>query len=242
MRLPTIQFSLRGLLSAIAIFGIALACILRFGLSLPMVTIIWGLLLLVLMATPVLAYVGKPERRTFYAGFAWFGWIYTLVFMFGFVTHTPVSSGPHSMRSTSPVRFPHMFIECGIFIVYKWVVPPDSRMQSSKDPDSHYQNLAAQYDSGIWNPPAATAFLSGGGGGGLGAAQFPASGGGFGPMPVPAAPPAPQMPIRYVPWESFRDVAHALLTALWATLGGMLTMNLARRNARCERTNAVPTP
>ncbi len=245
MRLPTIQFSLRGLLSAIAIFGIALACILKFGLSLPMVTIIWGLLLLVLMATPVLAYLGKPERRTFYAGFAWFGWIYTLVFMFGFVTHMPVSFGPSSTRATSPVRFPHMFIEHGIFIIYKWVVPPGSMMISSEDPDSQYQNLASQYDSGIYSPPAATAFLTGGGGGGwggLGAAPFPAGGGGFGGVPVPTAPPAPLKPIRYIPWESFRDVAHALLTALWATLGGMLTMYLARRNARRGEPSGITTP
>ena len=106
MRFPRIQFSLFGLLAAMAVFGVALACILKFGLSLPMVTILWSLLLVVLMLMPILAWLGKPERRPFYAGAAWFGWIYTLIFMFGFVTHTPISLGPHALRSSSPARFP----------------------------------------------------------------------------------------------------------------------------------------
>lgn len=246
MRLPTIQFSLLGLLSAITVFGIALACILKFGLSLPMVTIVWSLLLVVLMATPVLAHVGKPERRTFYAGFAWFGWIYSLVFMFGSVTHTPISFGPSAMRSTSPIRFPHMFIEHGIFIFYKWVVPPGSRLLSSEDPDSQYQNLASQYDSGIWNPPTAVppgglggGGFFGGGGGGFGATPFPAGGGAFGGTTMPTTS---LKPYRFIPWESFRDVAHALLTALWAILGGLVTMYLARRNVHRREPSVIPTP
>lgn len=240
MRIPRIQFSLFGLLTALAVFGVALACILKFGVSLPLVTILWSLLLIMLMLMPILAWLGEPEWRPFYAGAAWFGWIYTLIFMFGFVTHTPISFGPHAMRSSSPARFPHMFIEQGIYAIYQWVVPLDARMMSSEDPDSQIQNLASQYDSGIWNPPPPTI---GGGGffgsgrGGLAASPFPAGGGGFGAMPAPTAPSVPMVPFRYYPWESFRDIAHALLTALWAALGGIVTWWLARRNVhRQEKT------
>ena len=61
--IPRIRFSLRGLLAAIAIFAVVLACILNLGLSLPMVTIIWSVLLLSLMITPALAFVGVRDGR-----------------------------------------------------------------------------------------------------------------------------------------------------------------------------------
>lgn len=235
MRLPRIQFSLLGLLAAMAVFGAALACIVKFGLSLPMVTIIWGLLLIVLMVTPVLALAGKLERRAFHAGFSWFGWMYILIYVFGFVTP------PNSLlSSTSPICFPQIMIERGIFVIYKWVVPPGSRMLSSEDPEAQYNNLAANYDSRIWVPPVNPA-LPTGAGGGLG---FPAGGGGIfgGAVPAPMAPAAPLHAYRYVPWEIFRDIAHALLTALWAALGGGLALFVARRNARRLRTMATPAP
>ena len=48
-------------------------------------------------------------------------------------------------------------------------------------------------------------------------------------------PPPPVLPYRYVPWELFRDIAHALLALFWAMVGGVLALVLARRNARRER-------
>lgn len=225
-----------------AVFGVVLACIVKFGLSLPMVTILWSLLLVALMATPVLAFVGKPERRAFHAGFAWFGWMYVLIYMSGFVTHSPMS-----FASTSPIRFPQMSIERGMFVVYKWVVPPGSRMFSTNDPESEYDNLASQYDSRISNPPVAPMPVTGGLGG-FAPPPFPAGaggglGGGFlGTAPMATTPPAPLRPYRYVPWEIFRDVAHALLAALWGAMGGGLALFLAWRNARRERASATPTP
>jgi hypothetical protein len=220
------------------VFGAALACIVKFGLSLPMVTIIWGLLLVTLMVTPVLAFAGKPERRAFHAGFAWFGWMYVLICMFGSVTHSP-----NSFSSISPIRFPQMSIERGIFVVYKWVVPPVSRMFTSENPEWLYNNLAAQYDSGITTPfikPPATSIPN------LGpSAGFAPAGGGFlggGAISGTPVPPPPVLPYRYLPWELFRDIAHALLAVLWATLGGCLALFLARRNARRPSESATPTP
>ena len=168
MRLPRIQFSLFGLLAAMAVFGVALACIVKFGLSLPMVTIIWSVLLVTLMVTPVLAFVGKPERRAFHAGFAWFGWMYILIY----------ATGSYTTGRASPLRFPYMSIERGISVVYKWVVPPASRVFYTGDPESEYDNMAANYDSRIWipsvNPAPLTTF-----GGSSGFASSPVPGGGF---------------------------------------------------------------
>jgi hypothetical protein len=242
MRRPRFQFSLLGLLTAMAVFGVVLACIVKFGLSLPMVTILWSLLFVTLVVMPVLAFVGKPERRAFHAGGAWFGWMYVLIYMFGFVIHSPMS-----FTSTSPIRFPQMSIERGMFVVYKWVVPPGSRMFSTNDPESEYDDLALQYDSRIWNPPVAAPLPVAGGLGGFAPPPFPAGaggglGGGFlGTAPMVTTPPAPLRPYRYVPWEIFRDVAHALLASLWAISGGVLALLLARRNARRKSENATPT-
>lgn len=230
MRLPRLQFSLFGLLAAMAGFGVALACIVKFGLSLPMVTILWSLLLFTLTVMPVLAFVGKLERRVFHAGFAWFGWIYIPIYTIGFVTHSP-----NSFSSISPIRFPQMSIERGILVVYKWVVPPASRMFTSENPEWHYINLAAQYDSGITTPfikPPAPSVPN------LGPpAGFAPARGGFvgGTISATNVPPPPVLPYRYVPWELFRDIAHALLALFWAMVGGVLALVLARRNARRER-------
>jgi|GEM_PF-6522328 hypothetical protein len=243
-RLPRIQFSLFGLLAAMAGFGVALACILKFGLSLPLVAILWGLLLFMFMVAPILAFVGMPQRRAFYAGFAWFGWMYILIYTLGFVTHHPISFNLNSTRSTSPVRFPQVFLERGIFAVYKWVVPPRSRMMSSEDPESQYLNLASQYDSQIWSPPinvpAAAAPMLGGGVGFAGSI-LPTTGGVGSPPPTAIAPP-PAVAYRYIPWEIFRDLAHALLAVLWAILGGCLVAWIARRNAQRKLESVTPTP
>ena len=234
MRLPRFQFSIIGMLAAMAVIGAALACIVKFGLSLPMATIVWGLLLFVLMLMPMLALVGKPERRTFYAGFAWFGWMYLLVLVFGFLTYSP-----NATNTTPPLRFPQMMIERAIFMIYKSVIPPGARVFTTEDPEAQYTNLAAQYGSGIWTPGAFPAA------GGIGGSPAPFAGGGSfgGTAPAATGPPVATLPrpYRYVPWEIFRDLAHAAITILWAFIGGALAALLAARNRNRERTSASTT-
>ncbi|MGI8982215.1 MAG: hypothetical protein ACR2FY_23530 [Pirellulaceae bacterium] len=135
-RMPRIRFSLLGLLAATAVFGIILACILNFGLSLPMVTIIWSVLLLSLMITPTLAFVGVQRRRTFYAGFAWFGWIYILICFSGLMARSS-----NSIMPSSPIVFPKMTIERGMFVVYRWIVPREAWILND-DPEGNYRNIA----------------------------------------------------------------------------------------------------
>lgn len=222
MRLPRVQFSLFGLLAAMAVFGVALACIIKFGLSLPMVTIIWGLLLVVLMATPVLALAGKPERRAFHAGFAWFGWMYILVCVFGTLADSPNSTMPSSV-----LGIPRMAIEKWMFVAYKWILPPASRTWQS-DPESDYQTLAMEYDSRI------VTYGGFGGGGGLGGVPMAVGGGGFGTAPTGA--------IRMIPWAVCRDIGHAVLATIWALLGGCFALLIARRNACRAQANATAVP
>ena len=231
-RIPRIRFSLLGLFVAIGVFGAVLACILNFGLSLPMVTIVWSVLLLTLMTTPALAFVGLEQRRTFYGGFAWFGWMYVLVCILGQVSHSS-----HSFAgSASPLGFPQLAIENGMFLLYKWVVPRESWILNNQ-PRS-YQEMAGSYDSLIWNPPqpTATPTVPAGGMGG-----FPMTGTapGGGSMPMM---PAFQQPRRIIPWAVCRDIGHALLAVLWAILGGCLVAWIARRNAQRKLESVTPTP
>jgi hypothetical protein len=229
LRLPRIRFSLGGLFIAIALFGAALACILKFGLSLPMVTIVWSVLLLALMTAPALAFVGLERRRTFYGGFAWFGWMYVLVCVLGQIAHSP-----NSFMSASPLGFPQLAIENGMFLLYKWVVPRDSWGFTST-PRS-FQEIGGMYNSRIRNPPQPPTIPT-----------VPLGGGG--PLPIATAPgggsmpmmPAFQQPRRIIPWEVCRDLGHALLAALWAILGGCLVAWIARRNAPGEKTSVTPT-
>lgn len=240
MRLPRFQFSLLGLLIAMAVFGVVLACIVKFGLSLPMVTILWGLLLVTLTVTPVLAFVGKPERRAFHAGFAWFGWIYVLVCVFG-----TLADSPNSIMPSSALGIPRMAIEKWMFVAYKWIVPAESRILHS-DPESDYQSLAVEYDSRV-----VTMGGFGGGGGGMGGVPMGGGGGGFGmgpaggffggTMPMNPVGGTPK-PIRIIPWTVCRDIGHAALATLWALLGGCFALLIARRNARRNQVNATSAP
>ena len=244
MRLPRIQFSLFGLLAALAVFGVVLGCIVKFGLSLAMVTLLWGLLLVALTVTPVLAFVGKPERRGFHAGFAWFGWMYVLVCFFGTLADSPNAGMP-----TSALAYPRLAIEKWMFATYTWVVPPASRTWQS-DPASDYQSLAMEYDSRVVTPGG---FGGGGfgGGGGMGPVPMGVGGGGFGTapaagffggaMPAPPVAAAPK-PIRIIPWAVCRDIGHAVLASLWALLGGCFAVLIARRNARRAPESATPIP
>jgi hypothetical protein len=233
LRIPRIRFSLGGLFIVIALFGAALACILKFGLSLPMVTIVWSVLLLALMTAPALAFVGLERRRTFYGGFAWFGWMYVLVCIFGQIAHSPNS---FMGGSASPLGYPQLAIENGMFLLYKWMVPRESWILNNQ-PRS-YQEMAGSYDSLIWNPnppqPAALPTVPLGGGAPLPIATAP----GGGSMPKM---PAFQQPRRIIPWAVCRDIGHALLAALWAILGGCLVAWIARRNAPGEKTSVTPT-
>lgn len=238
MRLPRIRFSLLGLLAAISLLGAVLACIVNFGLSLPMVTIVWSVLLLALITAPALAFVGLERRRTFYGGFAWFGWMYVLVCVLGQIAHS--SNSFMSSASASPLGFPQLAIENGMFLLYKWVVPRESWIFNGQ-PQS-FRDKALGYDSLIWNPPqpAPTPTVPAGGMGGL-PTTGTAPGGGFfsGTMPMN---PTLQQPHRIIPWVVCRDIGHALLAAQWAILGGCLVAWIARRNARRKLESATPTP
>ncbi len=232
MRLPQIRFSLRGLLAAIAIIAVVLACILNFGLSLPMVTIIWSILLLALMISPVLAFVGLPNRRNFYAGFAWFGWMYLLICVLG-AGHSPSPFG--GPTSSSALAFPQLVIENGMFMLYKWVVPRESWIFN--DSPQTFQETALSYDSRILNPSPPPVTGSVAGMGGLPAMRgAPVGSLTGGTRPVN---PALQQPRRLIPWVVCRDIGHALLAALWAILGGCLVSWIGRRNSGREKTNAT---
>lgn len=221
MQRPQFQFSLLGLLVLFAVFGVALACVVRFGLSLAMVTILWGLLLVSLMTTPVLANVGKPQRRGFYAGFAWFGWMYILICVFGTLADSPNSTNP-----TSAIGIPRLVIEKWMFVTYTWVVPQESRVWAS-DADA-YRSLAQQYDSIVVTTGGG--FAGGGGLGGGGAGGFMP--GGFAGGAVPTIPPANPRSIRIIYWVTYRDIGHAILATLWALLGGCFVLLVAWWNAR----------
>lgn len=231
MRLPRIRFSLLGLLAAISLLGAVLACIVNFGLSLPMVTIVWSVLLLALITAPALAFVGLERRRTFYGGFAWFGWMYVLVCILGQVSHSP-----NSFMPASPLGFPQLAIENGMFLLYKWVVPRESWGFTST-PRS-FQEIGGIYNSRIRNPPQppTTPTVPAGGTSGPPPTASPPGGSFFsGTM---AMNPAFQQPRRIIPWEVCRDLGHALLAALWAILGGCLVAWIARRNSPREKTGA----
>ncbi|MCE9528475.1 MAG: hypothetical protein K8R36_20725 [Planctomycetales bacterium] len=235
MHVPRIRFSLLGLFTAIGLFGAALACILKFGLSLPMVTIIWSILLLALMIAPVLAFVGVQHRRMFCAGFAWFGWMYILICFSGLMARAS-----NSIMPSSPVVFPKMAIERGMFWAYKWIVPRESWILNS-NPEENYSSIAFEYDSRIRNPPRPASPVTFAGGGSTPPPTANAPGGGFfsGTMPMN---PALQQPHRIIPWIVCRDIGHALLAALWGILGGCLVSWIARRNAPRKVESATPTP
>jgi hypothetical protein len=207
------QFSLLRLLFVTAVIGSVLACFANFGLSSISLTIVWIVLLIVLMLAPLLALLGNESRRTFWTGFAWFGWIYVLLLLAG----RPPVGGPSANNTEGVLRLPVLAINLGTRVLYERILPPESRTWSD-DPHSDFAAVAAIYD---------TKPIGFGAGPGIGGA--PAFGGpaGAGMPPAGAMPAA--APRRMISWELFRDFAHAVWICGWALLGGLLAWRLSRR-------------
>jgi hypothetical protein len=230
MRLLRIRFSLLNLLAAITLFGVMLACIVNFGLSVPMVAIIWCVVFIALTVAPMLALVGAPSRRTFCSGFAWFGWMYIAICVLGMLAHSP-----NAFMPSSPIAFPHLAIENGMFVVYQWVVPRESWIINGMPKSFH--EMSGGYDSYIRTPPPAG---STGGMGGPTPLTAPGAGvgGGMGGRLLWTVVPPQTRPIRVVPWTICRDIGHATLAIAWALLGGCFVVFLGRRNANRSQPNS----
>jgi hypothetical protein len=226
MKLPRVRFSLAGLLLSIAVIGASLACILNFGLSIRMVTVLWSLLLLILMVTPVLALIGVTHRRPFYAGFAWFGWMYILLLLMGMISQTANLYAP-----SLPTAYPQIAIENGMFMLYQHVIPRESWILNGSP--RRFQDISGSYDSHI-RTPAPPAPASGMGGAGPSLPAVAPGTGGFFPGVSPPSP-AQTRPIRVIPWGVFRDIGHAFLTVVAGILGGCFVVFLRRRNLPIDR-------
>lgn len=201
-----------------ALIGGVLGCLVRFGLSAATLAVVWSALLLVLTVAPLLARYGVESRRAFWCGLAWFGWAYVLLFWAGRVK----TEGPLITNSPQVLRLPVLLVEMGTRYVYDGSLPAQSRAWSD-DPTSEFGDFSATYDARRYTPgamaPAPPAAAGGIGGGGGGMA-----------LPTAASPPTGRAATRLaIPWELFRDLAHAIWAALFSILGGIIAWRLSTR-------------